>query len=78
MNGYRDNKRADIAYISEYVCADKNYETECDFVAKDFQITGGSDYVIGDTEYYNKEIFYGDAFKCPKCGFEVKFPEVRV
>ena len=79
MNGYRDSKWSDVAYISEYVCADWNDETECDFVGKDIEVHGGSDYMEGDNDRYSHETFWvSDPFKCPKCGYETKYLELKI
>lgn len=79
MNGYRDSKNSEVAYISEYVCAEWNDENECDFVGRDIEVRGGSDYVVGDTERFSQDTFYvDDDFKCPKCSHTIRFLELKV
>lgn len=77
MYGSRDSKYSDVAYITKFECAEYS-DSDCDFVAEDFEVNGGSDYVIGDQDYFDHEIFYANDFKCPKCAYEHKFIEVKV
>lgn len=78
MNGYRDRKYSDIAYINEYTCAEWNEETTCDFVGTDIEVTGSSEYVIGDRDHFDHETFYVSEFSCPKCGYTITDLEVKV
>jgi len=77
MNGSRSSKYSDIAYITEYIC-DEWHGEGCDFVGQDIEVTGGSEVVQGDREYFDREIFYVDQFDCPKCGAENKYIELKV
>lgn len=78
MNGYRDSKWTDVAYISEYVCAEWNDEAECDFVGKDIEVNGTSEYLVGDNSRFNQDTFYVEKFNCPKCNFETKYLDLKV
>lgn len=66
MNGYRDSKYSDIAYINEYKC-DEWLGEGCDFIGQDIEVVGSSEYVIGDRDYFDHETFYVPEFECPKC-----------
>lgn len=77
MTGSRDSKFTDVAYISEYVCAEWN-DTECDAIIKDLEVYGGSDITEGPNTRFDHEIFYADDFACPKCGEINKYMEIKV
>jgi hypothetical protein len=78
MNGSRSSKYSDIAFVSDYTCAEWNDETECDFVGSDIEVVGSSEYVIGDRDYFDRETFYVPEFKCPKCGYLITDIELKV
>jgi hypothetical protein len=77
MNGYRDRKYSDIAYISEYNC-DEWLGEGCDFIGEDIEVVGSSEYVIGDRDYFDQETFYVSNFQCPKCKADINNLELSV